>query len=184
MAEAEDARLLQAMSQGDEAALAQLLGRYHRPVHDFLFRLTDHAALADDLTQEVFIRLLRQPPPSATNLRAWLFTVGRNRAYDHFRSAAYRYAGDTALDDITLPTGFPLPEDAAILSDARLQVAAALQDLPPQQREVVVLRYYHDLTLTDIANITDAPLGTVKSRLFHGLKKLKHIFEQELEPYD
>lgn len=184
MGELDDAQLLNALRHGDERALAQLLGRYHRLLHDFLFRLTDNAALADDLTQEAFIRLLRQPPTSATNVRAWLFTVGRNLAYDHFRSAAYRHEDDTALDDLSVPTEIHLPEDAAIRSEARHEVATALQSLSPQQREVVVLRYYHDLALADIADITESPLGTVKSRLFHGLKKLKHVFEQELEPYD
>ena len=65
------------------------------------------------------------------------------------------------------------PEQRLIDADQQGAIAQLLQSLPPDQREVVILRFYHDLSLSAIAEVVDAPLGTVKSRLFHALKKLK-----------
>jgi RNA polymerase sigma-70 factor (ECF subfamily) len=169
----DDRALFERLAAGDEAALELWVERYHRPLFAFLFRLTDDRALADDLAQEAFIRVLNYRGVPPQHFRGWMFTIARNLAHDHFRSRAYRHeqpAGemeaDTAADDVS-------PEQYAMMLDGQRQVVEALQALPPDQREVVILRFYHDLPLDEISEITGAPLGTVKSRLFHALKKLK-----------
>jgi RNA polymerase sigma-70 factor, ECF subfamily len=149
---------------------------YHRPLFAFLFRLTDDHALADDLTQETFIRMAAQRGRPLNSVRAWAFTVARNLAYDHFRSAVYKREqatdfGESESDSAGID--WTAPEQAVIDADRQIAVAIQLQRLPPEQREVVILRFYHDLPLGEIADVTAAPLGTVKSRLFHALKKLK-----------
>lgn len=167
--------LIARVRAGDGEALRTLVLCYHRPLFAFLFRLTDDHALADDLAQETFIRMASQrgqPPDSA---RAWAFTVARNLAYDYFRSAVYRreQATDFETDDGGTEFDEIAPEQAVIDADQQLAVAVQLQRLPPEQREVVILRFYHDLPLNEIAEVTAVPLGTVKSRLFHALRKLK-----------
>lgn len=168
--------LIARMRAGDGEALRTLVLCYHRPLFAFLLRLTDDHALADDLAQETFIRMSMQRGSPPDSVRAWAFTVARNLAYDYFRSAVYKReqatdfetedCGGSGLDEIA-------PEQAVIDADQQLAIAAQLQRLPPEQREAVILRFYHDLPLGEIAEVTAAPLGTVKSRLFHALKKLK-----------
>lgn len=163
-----DEALSRRVMQGDEAALAELVARYHSAIYGYLYRYTGDPALADDLAQETFIRLVTQRTAPPTHFRAWLYTVATNLARDHFRSAAYRREQALELDDRARQSAEP-----PALENADVNVAAALLKLSPPQREVIVLRFYHDLKLDEIAQITDAPLGTVKSRLFHALKGLK-----------
>lgn len=159
--------LYRQVSRGNEAALVELVARYHSPIYQFLYRYTSDPALADDLAQETFIRLLafRGEPPA--HFRSWLYTIAMNLARDHFRSTIYRHE----------PLGFD--EEVEQIADDHLpegpnsDLVAALMTLPSAQREVIILRFYHDLKLEEIADITDAPLGTVKSRLFHALKGIK-----------
>lgn len=171
----EERALVARMRDGEGEALRQLVTAYHRPLFAFLFRLTDDHALADDLVQETFIRMSAQRGHPPDSVRAWAFTVARNLAYDYFRSAVYKREQMTGLEEIDgdAPVDWIAPEQAVIDADRHAAVAAQLQRLPPEQREAVILRFYHELPLSEIADVTAAPLGTVKSRLFHALKKLK-----------
>lgn len=172
----DDRTLYEQVKMGDQEALCLLIARYHRPLFDFLYRLMDDRSSADDLTQQAFIRLLTFSGDVPDNLRAWLFTVARNLAYDYFRSAHKRH--ENSLDftdgaDLMLSESADTPEQTRIFADEQQTIARLLQSLPPEQREVVILRFYHDLSLQAIAEVVSVPLGTVKSRLFHALKKLK-----------
>jgi RNA polymerase sigma-70 factor (ECF subfamily) len=168
----DDDALYRQVKMGDQDALRVLVARYHRPLFEFLYRLMDDRALADDLAQQTFIRLLTFTGDAPTHLRGWLFTIARNLAYDHFRSAQVRH--ESSIDaDLTLSDDDFTPEQMTLLADQRQMIAQMLHSLPPEQREVVILRFYHDLSLQAIAEVVNAPLGTVKSRLFHALKKLR-----------
>ena len=163
----DDETLYQQVRHKNEAALGELVARYHSPIYKFLARYTGDAALADDMAQETFIRLLTHAGPPPQRFKAWIYAIATNLARDHFRSAAYRYERLTDFNE---------SEDYlshAPLDTDRNDVGAALASLPPEQREVIILRFYHDLKLDEIAEITHAPLGTIKSRLFHALKGLK-----------
>ncbi len=164
----DDEALYRAVLRGDETALAELVARYHSAIYGYLYRYTGDPALADDLAQETFIRLVTNRGAPPARFRAWLYTIATNLARDHFRSAAYRHEQTVDFTD----RGESIADDR--LPDVpQADVAAALIALPSPQREVIVLRFYHDLKLDEIAAITGAPLGTVKSRLFHALKGLK-----------
>lgn len=177
----DDRRLVIRLREGNHEALRELVDRHHRSLFQFLYRLTDNHALADDISQQVFIRLLTYTGDVPDHLRGWLFTIARNLAYDHFRSAKIQREDITDFSNgaETLITASALtPEQITIHAEQRQYIAHVLQRLPAEQREVVILRFYHDLSLQAIADVVDAPLGTVKSRLFHGLKKLKgHLIE-------
>jgi RNA polymerase sigma-70 factor, ECF subfamily len=163
----DDETLYQQVRSKNEAALGTLVERYHSPIYKFLVRNTGDTALADDMVQETFIRLLTHKGPAPDHFKAWIYTIAANVARDHFRSAAYRYEHMTDFNESEeYLSRTPADTDSS-------EVEAALASLPPEQREVVILRFYHDLKLDEIAEITHAPLGTVKSRLFHALKGLK-----------
>lgn len=179
----DDEQLCSQLQQGDEAALAEIIQRYHRELYHFLCRFTGDLHLANDLVQEVFIRLMtaqREPP---RRLRAWLYTVARNLARDHFRSAQYRYEQVTDFGSAQVEAQQGVMGEGASAQPTD-EVVAALAQLTPDQREVILLRFYHDLKVDDIAEIIGLPAGTVKSRLFHTLKRLKGLLAQMETPYD
>lgn len=184
----DDLTLHQQMQAGDDAALETIIRQYHAPIYRFLCRQTGDDALADDLAQETFTRLLTYEGQPVEHLKAWLFTVARNLAYDYFRSAAYRREQMTDFNDpaarattrkavssTASTANMPQthPETAFMQKTDRERIEAALKQLSAHQREVIILRFYHEMTIPDIARVIDVPAGTVKSRLFHAIKTLK-----------
>lgn len=174
-----DEQLYARALEGNRAALAELVERYHGPLLKFLFRMTGQAQSAEDLAQETFIRLLTYRGIAPGRFRPWAFRIAHNLACDHLRSAAVRRVQLVADEDGEGMAARQDVETLALQAFDRRQVAALLQRLPSDQREVLVLRFYHELPLEEIAEITSAPLGTVKSRLFHGLRRARQILEAE-----
>ena len=177
-----DEQLYIRVRTGDRTALAGLVERYHGPLLKFLARITGQTQSAEDLVQDTFIRTLtyRGVPPE--RFRPWIYQIARNLARDFFRSAAFRRETDYLLDEDQGDDWMAAPvetESLALQSSDCVQVNALLQGLPARQREVIVLRFYQEFSLEEISTITGAPLGTVKSRLFHGLRRARMILEQE-----
>ena len=178
-----DEKLALAIQHGNTDALRGLVEQHHSPLLGYLYRLTDgNRVLADDLAQETFIRVLngiagyQYPRP----FKPWLYAIATNLARDHFKSANVKHT--TMLD-----TEADLQEDEdAQLEDAQLEagetqaVAQALHKLPDHQREVMILRFYQDLSLAEIAATLDLPIGTVKSRLCLGLRRLRELIERRV----
>jgi RNA polymerase sigma factor (sigma-70 family) len=165
----DDETLYQQVLSKDEAALVELVSRYHNAIYKFLYRYSGDAALADDIAQETFIRLINFRGPSPRCFRAWVYTIAANLIRDHFRSAGYRYEQATDFEDGVEPTA----DHDDLVGHEHDDVLAALAKLSPEHRETILLRFYHALKLEEIAEITGVPIGTVKSRLFHALKGLK-----------
>src|SRR5262249_52633258 len=160
--------LLAAHLAGDAAAFETLFRRWQAPLRRHLSRMLDDPTAADDLVVETFLRLHRHRHRwrPGTPVRPWLFTIARNLARNRLR--AQRRGGwlprATARD---LPA--PPPEAR---NEIRRRVARAFAALPEAQREACSLRLLGELSLEEIAQVTGVPLGTVKSRLFHGLRRL------------
>lgn len=171
-----DEQLARQMQQGDANALAQLVERHHSPLLGFLYRLTGgDRALAEDLTQDTFLRVLRtiRQYRASRPFKPWLYAIALNVARDHFKRADTRHtdsATDDVLDDIAAPREDELDFDAR-------QVVAAITALPEHQRVAILLRYYQDLSLAEIAEALNIPIGTVKSRLSLGLQRLRSRLE-------
>jgi RNA polymerase sigma-70 factor (ECF subfamily) len=175
-----DEHLARRVQQGHQADLALLIVRHHSPLLGFLYRLTGgDRALAEDLTQEAFLRVLRaiaQYQPSRP-FKPWLYAIAVNVARDHFKRAETRYAV-TVADDEWLSLPDPIELDDAIAIDGP-RLASAISVLPIQQREAIILRYYQDLSLAEIAAALSIPIGTVKSRLSLGLRQLRVLLQEE-----
>jgi RNA polymerase sigma-70 factor (ECF subfamily) len=165
----DDETLYRQVLQGNKGALIELIRRYHAPLYKFLCRFSGDAVLADDLAQETFTRLLTYQGSLPIRFKPWAYAIARNLARDHFKSAHYRYEHSTDFEDDTAG----IPGDAGFAADDREAVIQALTKLSDDHREVLILRFYHDLKLEEIADVTHAPVGTVKSRLFHALKLMK-----------
>lgn len=177
-----DEELALEIKQGQVSGLSALVERHHKPLIGYLFRMTGgDRPLAEDLAQETFLRSVRaiQQYQYPRPFKPWLYRIATNLARDHYRSANTRYAAGPS-DEETVSEG-PLLEDDALEQDELRQVVTALHALPDHQREIVVLRYYQELSLNEISETLAVPLGTVKSRLSVGLRRLRDLMEKEME---
>lgn len=175
-----DAELVAALGNGDLRALELLYDRYSTLVFSVSVRVLRDAHLAEDVVQEVFIRLWRQPTsydPARGRFISWLMSVTRNRSLDELRRVTRRLRSEDVVAEAgpELPASgqFDDPQAGLELGEARAAVRAAMTRLPPVQRRVIELAYFGGLTQTEIARVTGDPLGTVKTRVRLGMRKLR-----------
>ncbi len=178
-AEGSDERLFSAYVAGDVAAHEALFRRYQEPLHRHLERMLNDGAAAEDLVIETFLRLHRHRHRvrPGTALRPWIFTIARNLARNRLRAQRlWRLLPLSAADRLSMPS--PEARD-----EVRRRVAGAFGMLPAAQREACSLRLVGELTLEEIARVTGTSVGTVKSRLFYGLRRLRGLL-RDLRPQE
>lgn len=165
---------------GDIGALEVLYDRYSTLVFSVSLRVLYDRQLAEDVTQEVFLRLWRRPQsfdPNRGRLLSWLMSVTRNRAIDEHRRLTRRVRteepADESLPDRDEADGRDDPQLALALTELRLEVREAMRSLPAAQRQVIELGYFGGLTQVEIAERTGLPLGTVKTRVRLAMNKLR-----------
>jgi RNA polymerase sigma-70 factor (ECF subfamily) len=165
-----DEALVARLAQGDEQALRALLERWEHALAHFLYRQTGGRDV-EDLYQEVWLRVVgaagRFDP--SRRFSTWLFQIAVNLCRDWHRR---RPPDPHDAIDVADPAGLASTESA-------LDAAKLLARLPEAQREVVVLRYFHDLSEDDVAAILDIPKGTVKSRMHHAIARLQLLVTAE-----
>jgi len=168
---ASDEDLVGRLAQGDESALAELLKRHERGLSSFLYRHTGGRDV-EDLYQETWVRVVRHAGRFDRERRfsTWLFQIALNLARDWRRRPPPEASEAEPVD--------PAPSELA-RAEAQHDAARLLQRLPEAQREVVMLRFYHDMSEEQMAEILQCPRGTVKSRLHHGLAKLADLAAEE-----
>ncbi len=166
---ATDEVLAARVAAGDEQALAELLGRYEQPLSRFLFRQTGGRDV-EDLYQETWLRVVRHADrfDVSRKFSTWLFQIAINLCRDWWRRPPPEAA--EARDQ-------PVASGAERIH-AGIDAERLLAVLPEEQREVVILRFYHDLRERDVAEILDVPTGTVKSRMHKALRKLSALVEE------
>jgi RNA polymerase sigma factor (sigma-70 family) len=165
--------LLAARSQ--QAALAELYDRYGRPAYGLALRILRDEALAEDAVQEAFLGVWRGAArflPERGKASTWILTLVHRRAVDLVRREERRRA-DT-LELAPEPGGGDVDEEAWLRLQ-RERVQAALRQLPDQQREALELAYYGGFTQSELAERLGQPLGTIKSRMFMGLARLREL---------
>ena len=178
------------LADGEIEALERLYDRYSSLVFSVGVRVLNDRQLAEDVTQDVFLRLWRRPwsyDPTRGRFRSWLMSVTRNRAIDERRRVVRRLRAEESDDEaaprLPAPERFHDPQLEAELAEQRRAVRQAMTRLPPAQREVIELAYFGGLTQVEIAARTGEPLGTVKTRVRLGMKKLRGSL-QELQRED
>jgi RNA polymerase sigma-70 factor (ECF subfamily) len=180
-----DVALVGRVLDGDVGAFNRLIARWERPVYNFVYRVVGHDQDAEDLVQETVIRvyngLSRLQDPN--KFPAWLFRIAHNVCLDRLRSGRNRVTVSTdslpeggldrLLDDGTArPTARGDPEETVYREEIAEILLRALQGLSEEQRTAVVMREYNGYSSREIAEILGIPVGTVRSRIFHGLRNL------------
>lgn len=166
-----DTDLVLILARGDNEALGQLYDRCAGVLYAIGLRLLGNAPEAEEVLHEVFVEAWKQAPtydPARGSVRAWLTTRMRSRCLDRCKSAGRSRA--VALDDA--PELAVPGEDPALARD-RARVRAAMEQLGPEQREVIELGYFDGLSSSEMAERLGIPIGTVKSRVAAALGKLR-----------
>ncbi|HEX7332579.1 MAG TPA: RNA polymerase sigma factor [Pyrinomonadaceae bacterium] len=176
-----DEVLLNKAGEGDQAAFLELYDRYREPIFRFAYRLLGSVEIAEDVTHDCFLSLIRKPEnycPERASLKTYLYAAARNLAMKHFRSQGR----ETGLDEVTeelkeSPRRGPLrrllDEELATL------VREAVFSLPPLQREALILFEYEGLSLNEVAEIAGTDAGAIKARLYRAREGMRRM----LRPY-
>jgi RNA polymerase sigma factor (sigma-70 family) len=177
--EPSDEQVLEAVGRGDDDALGVLYDRFGRLAYRLAFRILRDRALAEDAVQEAFLAVWRSADAykrERAKPSTWILTVVHRRAVDLVRREQIRRG--EPLEVAPEPSVGPVDEDA-VLRDRRAAVQAALTELPGEQRQALELAYYGGLTQSELAERLGVPLGTVKSRMFAGLGRLRELLADD-----
>ena len=180
-ADASDGMLLRRVADGDDTALEALYDRYGRPAFALARRITGEQVFAEEVVQEVFLALWRDPEkydPARGGFPSWLLATTHHKAVDAVRreETVRRRRATLAEEAVTYTSAasdLPPVEDAAWSGLRGERVRKALGSLPEPQREALVLAYYAGYTQREIAERTNTPLGTVKTRMLAGMRRLR-----------
>ena len=184
-----DLTLVDRCRRNDAAAFDEVVGRYKNKVYNYIYRMVGNSDDAEDLTQEVFVRMYTSLDSfrRQASLHTWLFRIASNLCIDHFRrgkkgrGAAYsldepvRGAGDGGEGAAGHEVADARYEPHRLLEQQEMgeQIQQALGQLPDKLRTVLILHDIEDLPYEEIAQVVGCPLGTVKSRLFHARLQLR-----------
>ncbi|HWV36507.1 MAG TPA: sigma-70 family RNA polymerase sigma factor [Thermomicrobiales bacterium] len=180
----DDPDLVDLMAVGNAQALETLYDRYSRIVFSFALRILGDPASAEELLQEVFFRAWQQASRFSANRGSfvtWLLSITHNMAIDEIRKRQRRPQRADSADPVLMlanvtDTG-PSVEEYAVLSSWREQIAEAMRELPDSQREAIEMAYFQGLTQREISEQLGQPLGTIKTRMRLGMRKLREFLE-------
>jgi RNA polymerase sigma-70 factor, ECF subfamily len=173
-----DEAVVALVARRQQTALAELYDRHGRVAYALAYRVLRDRALAEDAVQEAFLSAWRSAErfvPERGKASTWLLTLVHRRAVDLVRREDRRRAD--VLDEPDTATATSADEDA-LLNLERERVQRALSQLPDQQREAIELAYYGGFTQSELADRLGLPLGTIKSRMFTGLARLRELLQE------
>jgi len=181
----ENVEIARGLRRRDPELLDRLIERYQHRLLRYLVFLTGNRELSEDIFQETWIRVMERGKQynGKAKFDTWLFAIARHLVIDWSRKKTAtslealqeQFGNENAFDP---PSSAPSPFDAVTTRESRESVQSALARLDSLHREVLVLRFHEELSLEEIATVTDAPLSTVKSRLYRGLAALKPAFSE------
>lgn len=181
-----DAELLRLMTAGDARACAELFDRNGAAVFGLLLRILERRSEAEEMLQEVFFQVWSSAAdyrPERAAPRSWLLMLARSRAIDRLRASRARREREVEAVRQARLDGYPIEQPLGLArlesAERRRRVAAALAELPGEQRQAVELAFFGGLTHRGVAEALAAPLGTVKSRILLGLRRLRSALQDE-----
>lgn len=169
-----DKRLIKQIQQGNSESFDTIIRKYYSDIYSYCFRKTANSSIAADLTQEVFLKLAKYIHNyiHKGKFRNYLFIIAKNTCNDYYKK------NGTIIENIDL---LEVPDNDSNFTRIEQSdiIMKALGSLPVIQKDVIILRFYHDMKLKQISEITDSSLATTKSRLKQGLDKLKKILDKD-----
>lgn len=185
--EASDEMLMVRYQRGDRDAFAELVRRHEATIYNYAYRQLRELSLAEDVTQEVFLRIVQRAAEFKHEARfsTWLFTITRNLCIDHLRKLAHRRhpsldqpttnasAGRPLADTVADPDPRSAADRVAVSAEVAARMVEAFDRLPEEQREVFLFRELADLPFREIAELTGVGENTVKSRMRYALDHLQ-----------
>src|SRR5262249_11642511 len=178
-----DTGLIQRLQAGDTDAFTAVYDRYSHILYGLILRMVRNPALAEDLLQEIFLKLWRSAwalDSKAASPGPWLIAVARNHVLDYLKSGQHKRAIQSApLDLPGLSKHISFPEHDFVIEESAQLLRKALEHLDTRQRVPLELAYFEGLTQSEMAQTLNLPLGTVKSLVRLALRNLKTFLEKE-----
>ena len=173
-----DPSVLRKAQKGDREAFTEIVRAYETPIHNYILRLTGDRTLAEDLTQEVFVRVFNGLPRFSLRCKftTWLFQVTKNRVLDELRARERRPHGMVAFDDIPPLETYDQPVERTETIEA---IWRAVQDLNPDLKMALLLRDIVGLPYNEIADSLEITLSTVKWRIFKAREEVQLALARE-----
>ncbi len=179
--------LVKEILKGNEAAMELLVRKNYNMVQSFIYRFIGDYNLSYDMTQEVFIKMMKNLNRfkfENGNFESWLLKIASNHCKDYFRSSSFKQRNKASnIDDLDIEDN-EVVIDILEKNEKRKAIKKAVDELPNLQREAIILKYYHDLKIKEISHITGHNENTVKSRIFNGIKNLKKIIGGEGDEWE
>ena len=183
--ELSDVALVRLLADGNPRALERLYDRYSRPAYALARRITGEAVFAEEVVQEVFFALWRDPSkydPARGGFASWLLATTHHKSVDAVRrEETLRKRRARTVEEAewftTAVSDTPAVEDEVWVGLRGERVRTALRELPQPQREALTLAYFGGYTQREIATLTDTPLGTVKTRMLAGMRRLRGLLD-------
>jgi len=181
-----DEQLVMELKAGDTGSLGHLVARWEEPLFRFTYRLLSKPEDARDVCQETFLRILSKADRFERGARfsTWMYQIALNLCRDQMRRKkrwGRLMAVPSSTDDVLLDkaTSSDDPAETVSRDERRRAVSSALNQISPEQREVLILKEYEGMKFREIAEILGCPESTVKSRMYHGLTSLKTILTRD-----
>lgn len=181
-----DNQLVENFLSGDEPSFEFLLGKYLKPIFNFLFQMTRDASVSEDLAQDTFIKAWKNISRfnQEKKFKTWLFTIAKNSAYDYFKKkktiSFSRFTDEEGNNKLENISGKVIISDEILAQkDIEKYVVKALQKMPEKYGAILTLCYKEDFTLVEAAEILGEPYNTVKSRHNRALKILRKELEMD-----
>ncbi|MBN1348887.1 sigma-70 family RNA polymerase sigma factor [candidate division KSB1 bacterium] len=175
-----DEKLVSLFQAGDVNAFEALYHRYSRSLVNFMMRMLHDEHRAEDLFQDIFIKLLEMPEiyQNKARFKIWLYRVAMNRCLNDIRNRKKRREHAVRIAE-SLPKNQVTNDRQLNQIEAKIEIRQALAQLPAEQQAALILKYYQNLTYPEIAEISGCPVGTIKSRLHYAIENLRLILIQE-----
>ncbi|MGC9359140.1 MAG: RNA polymerase sigma factor [Anaerolineae bacterium] len=169
-----------AARQGDEEAFAKLVEAYQRPIYNLAYRMLGSPGEAEDAAQETFLRAYTRlhTYDSSRKFSSWILSIGSHYCIDRLRRRRGKTVSmEEIMSERWLPDDDPRPEQSTLDHEREALIQSMLQEVAPQYREVLILRYWHDYSYEDIAEITQTSISAVKSRLHRARNAIADALE-------
>lgn len=173
-----DENLIKEILKGNESAMEILVKRHYDLVHSYIYRTTNDYNTAYDITQDVFIKMMKNIDKynlENGKFKNWLLKIAVNTIKDYFKSKTYKQRSENYEIENHQIEDKSNVIDIISKKEESIKIKQAIEKLPNLQREAILLKYYNDLKIKEISNITGDNENTIKSRLFNGIKNLKKL---------